>query len=532
MLRRVRIIRRIRSILALDSKEEALFRYFKCKQKQTGSSDGTILVQCVENPFYFGLFGQIAISLKERENLLFEQYILRSLNPGETKSFLQWITFRLVMNPLFNHKWSTLYSSFCEKIAYSSTSFHPVCDLIDLSRAWICWRSLSDRKSLIDLVIDGIPVGDLINDSYLRFKPAPTLDRKDPYLLILLWQTYRDIRRAQSYFSKVRPKIYLTSYSTYIQHGIPVRVALKHGVRVYSFGIYQEFAKELRIDDWFHARNTDHYAEEFMKMDFHEQRLAAADEGLRTRLSGGVDNATSYMRQSAYAESGVTVPDVKGAAVVFLHDFYDSPHVYPDMVFPDFWDWACFTIETLTNAGIQFFVKPHPNQIDLNNEVLNKLERLYPDMRMISPGVTNKQLVDAGMACGITVYGTVAHEMAYMGIPTVSCARHPHVSFDFCITARNKEEYAKVLQHCTEIKMDKSSMKKQSLMFYYMHNLCNGDENQSLRDAVMKFRNACAAPGEVDNDFVKNLDRIAGLPGYKYYLFEWTSSLRYPIRKN
>ena len=524
MLRIVRIIRKVRSILALDPKEEALFLYFKCKHKQTSSSEGTILVQCVEDPYYFGLFGQIVSSLCERQQILVEQYVLRSLNVNELKSPLHFIIYRLIVNHLFNFKWVQLYGSFCDKVAYSNTSFHPIRDLIDLHRAWLCWRNLESKKMLIDLSINGIPVGDLLNDTYLRFKPAPTVDLKNIYMLILLWQAHCNMRRAEAFFSKNRPKLFLTSYSTYIQHGIPVRVALKHGIRIHSFGNYQEFAKELRMDDWFHARKTDHYAEEFMKMDFQEQRLAAADEGLRTRLSGRVDNATAYMRKSAYVESGVTVPDVKGAAVVFLHDFYDSPHVYPDMVFPDFWDWACFTIETLTNAGIPFFVKPHPNQIDLSDEVLNKLERLYPDLRMIAPGVTNKQLVDAGMACAITVYGTVAHEMAYMGVSTISCARHPHVSFDFCITTGNKEEYAKALHHCTEIKMDKSSMKKQSLIFYYMHNLCNGEEKKSLLDAVMKFRNACAAPGEIDNNFVENLDRIAGLPEYKYYLSEWTNS--------
>jgi len=219
------------------------------------------------------------------------------------------------------------------------------------------------------------------------------------------------------------------------------------------------------------------------------------------------------MKKSAYTESGNTAPDVRDAMVIFLHDFYDSPHVYREMVFPDFWEWVCFTIETLKAANIRFFLKPHPNQINLSGKVLDELKQRYAGLAMISPGITNKQLAEAGMSCAVTVYGTVAHEMAYLGVPAIACAHHPHISFDFCKTAHSRDEYADLLRNPTRDVMDKIAMHRQSLIFYYMHNLNLNSEMKALRDAAMAFRMSCETNDKA-LDLIGKLREISALPGF------------------
>lgn len=497
-----------------DPQQIHIGKYFKGMSRNAALPKDVVLVQCVEDDYYLGLFGQIASSLREKQPFRIEQYVPRSQNVGESKSILTFLKSRWVINPLLGFKWERLYKSFCDSVAYRSTSLRPIGDVMDFFRAWSCWRSLKTKESLVGMEIEGIAVGDLINDTYLRFKPAPTVDLVDRYLLILIWQAHRNVRRAKSYFARARPKLYLTSYSTYIQHGIPVRVALQYGVRVFSFGNYQEFAKELTLEDRVHTKNPDNYAKEFMKLDRQDEKLALAEEALSTRLSGGVDGATAYMKKSAYTESGEPVPNVRGAVVIFLHDFYDSPHVYREMVFPDFWEWVCFTIETLRQANIPCFLKPHPNQINLSDQVLSDLQEKYPDLLMISAGITNRQLAEAGMSCAVTVYGTVAHEMAYMGVPTIACAHHPHISFEFCKTARSRDEYAKLLQSAAQIQIDKVAMRRQSLVFYYMHNLALPREMTILRSSLEKFRSACEIPDD-RNDLVKLLQQMSTYPGYQ-----------------
>ncbi len=495
--------------------QSALFRYFSGLQRaDKAQTEAVVLVQSVEDTCYFGLFGQLVTSLREHRPIRAEQYVLRSLREGEGKSFFTFVVSRQLFNPLHNFKWTRLYSSFCDGVAYRNTSFHPIDDAIDAFRAWKCWRNLSDTDSLVSLQIDGLVVGDLINDSFLRYRPAPQVDLKDRYLPVLIWQTLRNIRRAKDYFSRVKPRLYLTSYCTYIQHGIPVRVALQCGVKVLSLGNLQEFTKELSLEDWVQTKNPDQYANDFNLLERQDEKIALANEALSIRLAGGVDSATAYMKKSAYAESGETVPDVRNAVVIFLHDFYDSPHIYREMVFPDFWEWVCFTIETLRSANIKCYIKPHPNQIDLSNEVLSKLKQRYPGLSLISSRITNKQLAEAGMSCAVTVYGTVAHEMAFLGVPSIACAHHPHISFDFCRTAYSRREYAEFLRGALQHKVDKDDMRRKSLIFYYMHNLNVDEETRLLRDAAIEYR-LVSNNGDERQDVVELLKNMANLQGYR-----------------
>lgn len=500
-----------------DSRESEIYRYFNRAQHQPTSSD-VVLVQCVEDLYYFGLFGQIISSLRGRRPIRVEQFVLKSLRVGESSSPIKFFGYRFI-NGLLGSKWTGLYNSYCDGVGYRSADLRfPVGDFIDIFRAFSCWRSLVTKDALISLKIDDVQVGDLINDSFLRFKPEPTVDLGDIYLWVVIWQAYRDVRRAKKYFTRVKPKLYLTSYSTYVQHGIAVRVALQQGVRVFSFCNWQELAKELSIGDWVHTQNPDAYADEFSMMENQEQKLAEADAALAARMSGANDNAIAYMKRSAYVESGEPVPDVHGALVIFLHDFFDSPHVYRDMVFPDFWEWVCVTIETLQAANTCFFLKPHPNQTAQSNDVLSKLKQRYPSVSIISSKISNKQLAQAGLACAVTVYGTVAHEMAYLGVPTISCARHPHISFNFCKTAKNKAEYADFLRRYAEIDFDKLEMRRQSLIFYYMHNLNKSAEDKSLWGAVFNFLDGCQNTACKDQELVDLLDRILKHPAFNAYV--------------
>jgi hypothetical protein len=469
-----------------------------------------VLVQCVEDIYYYGLFGKIANALTALGDVRIEQFVLRSVNVGESGTIIKFLYLRLLFNRLLNFKWISLYRAFCDGIAYRNTETISYAALArDFGRAFRVWRKLNTRDDLTNLVIDDIRVGDLVNDTYLRFKPAPTVDLGDRYLLAVIWQAFADVRRAKKYFSRAMPVLYLTSYSTYTQHGIPVRVALRQGVKVFAFGNYQEFSKALTLEDWVHTKNPLKYAEDFSRLDNPKEKLAEADKALAMRMNGGIDTATAYMKTSAYIQSEETPQNLNGAIVVFLHDFFDSPHVYYDMVFPDFWTWITFTLDVLIAAKIRFFIKPHPNQIGLSGNVIETLKKEYPEIELLSSKITNTQLAEAGIACAITIYGTVAHEMAYLQIPSITCARHPHVAFDFCKNARNEFEYKNALFDYAS-SMDKQRMREQSLAFYWMHNLNMSEAEKALSSTLMSYRMLCAAensePGMLEN-VLENLEK-------------------------
>lgn len=441
-----------------------------------------LAVQGVEDPIFYGLLATLAGDLQAAVGVQPWLLQVRSINGAIGAGALTWLVRSWPVTALFNTQWRRANADVMAGVAYCSGGWQSPLARWRAARAGRALQQrLQQQGGLADLRIDGILVGDLVIDSYLRFRPAATVDLADPFLARLLTQMLRDVALAQDWFASARPALYLSSYSTYIEHGVAVRVALARGIPVRVFGNLVTFGKRLSVDDPFHATNGAAYRAIAESLAEPGPALARANELLAGRLGGKIDHATSYMRQSAYAPSGEPVPaEVRGAVVVFLHDFFDSPHIYADLVFDDFWQWICCTIQTLSEAGIPFFLKPHPNQIAASVAVLDHLRAQFPSVRLLSMRITNRQLVESGMGAGVTVYGTVGHELAYLGVPVICCARHPHHAFDFCRTAHSLEDYKGMLRQPFELPIDRDAMRHQALQFYYAHNLHGSAEVQAL----------------------------------------------------
>jgi hypothetical protein len=490
---------------------------------RTQGDDGPatrVAVQSVEDPVYFALFSAIVDALAQRRPVRAELVVVRGVSGAIGVGWRAWVMRSAVMTWILSSQWVRVYRGLVDHVGYRNVSWsHPIGDTLDWFRSLVIWRRKCREKGDFLLDVRGVPVGDLVVDTFLRFRPSPRFRVTDALVWRLIWQAHRDVRRGQAYFTSRRPAFYLTSYSTYLEHGVAARVALQAGIAVFSFGNLVLFGKQLSLADWYHTPDCSQYRTKFEALDDPAPRLARAAELLGLRLSGGVDPATSYMRQSAYASTSDPAPaGMAGAVVVFLHDFFDSPHVYGDLVFEDFWQWICFTIETLQAAGIRHYLKPHPNQIAQNGEVLQDLQRAYPHVPLISQGVTNAQLAQAGMGCGVTVYGTVAHELAFLGIPSIGCARHPHHAFDFCRTAKNREQYARYLTQALAPVVDRESLRTQALQFYYMHNLHGGPDELALRADFLAFWKACVGLDSTDGEVLQALEAMRLSAGFQAFV--------------
>ena len=497
--------------------EKKLFTVFSENlNKQNVQKKEVILIQCVEDYYYYSLFGLIIQDLRKLKNIQVEQYVLRNFSVGSYNNIRRFVKNKIFVNRWTDRKWTSLYGSYCNRIAYSNEQYIGL--LLDIElflKAKKITQKLQSKEELVALKQDGLLIGDLVYDTYLRFKPAPTVDLRSFYLVIVIWKALRNIQISENYFSIKKPRVLLQSYSTYIQHGITARVALKYDVDVYTFGSYQSMVKKLSIKDHSHVAFTARYKSEFDTLSDKDNKYLKAKEGLESRLVGRIDLATSYMRESAYKILDCKIPDVKGAVVVFLHDFFDSPHIYNSMVFPDFLEWIEFTINELETNSVLYYLKPHPNQLPESSLVVQKLCKKYPCVKLLSPKITNKQLVESGMKLGVTVYGTVAHELVYMGVPVITCGDNPHSSYNFCHEANNKEQYAEYLKETNTFLSKGEKVKKEVMSFYYMHSL-NRAKEELVLSKMAALRKLCES-------FDKNLWNAE----YKNILFSIKNNSEY-----
>jgi len=65
------------------------------------------------------------------------------------------------------------------------------------------------------------------------------------------------------------------------------------------------------------------------------------------------------------------------------------------------------------------------------------------------------------------MYGTVAHEMAWSGVPVVTCGDHPHIGFDFNQHAKTEKQLKALIQRGDRLRMRIS--KKEISEYLFMH---------------------------------------------------------------
>ena len=486
----------------------------------TGSKISRIAVQLVYDKFYFLLFREIITEIKSRTEVTSDLLVVQSINGGVGIGLQARLLRSLPISWLRSSQWIRAFGNEADGIGYRSLLLEgPVRELRNWQKAKRLWRYMRAQPGKKSLVVDNIEIADLVIDTYLRFRPSPFFDIDDPFFISIIRQALRDLRKSREYFERAKPSFYLTSYSTYLEHGIASRVALSLGIIVECFGSPLNFVKTLTPEDPFHKPACGAYRRDFEKMADSDKKLSEARTHLEARLSGDVDAATVYMRQSAYAKGPEKLPEsVKGSVIIFLHDFYDSPHVYSDMVFDDFWEWVCFTVEVLTQSGIRFFIKPHPNQVALSDQALDELKSKYPEIKWLASDTSNVSLVDAGISCGVTVYGTVAHELAFLGVPTICSAKHPHHSFEFCRTAKSVAEYKEMLLSYEVLPASKKVMRDQALAFYYMHNLSKSPQEMELNSKYLDFWKVCNVGDFQSAQILEAFSELTDSQGFKGYI--------------
>lgn len=332
------------------------------------------------------------------------------------------------------------------------------------------------KKNISKFSILDIKIGDLLIDSYIRFAPSASFIRYSFFNFVLLTYAINDIIRLRLFFKKKNISLYITSYSTYINHGVPVRVALKLGVKVISFGSIGEFGKVLTLEDPFHTvtrRNRD-----IDKVQYDNSRYV-----LSKRLKKIDYSDLPYMRKKRVASFVDNIDTLRDSFVIFMHDFTDSYHIYNHLLFDSFWDWAITTIKALQSTNSKFFIKPHPNQSQLSKKFFNDLLFIFPKVTILDSEVPTKVIAESKIKCGITVYGSIAYELAFFNIPTlVAGFSQPYEHFDFAFKPKSINEYLDFIKRPDLYQLYKknSSFNNQSIKFHAVSNSFSNDQDRII----------------------------------------------------
>lgn len=348
-----------------------------------------------------------------------------------------------------------------------------------LARAKKVAGELRSKQDVLDLQIDGISVGDLVYDSYLKRYRVPTVDVSDRRLVRIIALAYYCHRKVDQLFARQNyEEIYLT-HAVYVFFGLVARVGLKYNARVFvvqnNRGL---FVQRLTASHPLQTPRFSAYRDSLKELPSQEldQKRADARARLEDRLAGKIDSSISYMRKSAYEQAnGVdrfedAFPG-RPRVLVLLHCFFDSPHIYKWMLYEDFYEWIVDTLRFLEENKVNAIVKEHPNGMEGNDRIVAELKALFGNARFVSKHTNTKEIIAQKQPLfALTVYGTVTHELAYLGLPVINAGDNPHSLFSFSKTPSSKLEYKEIMSQLlagTLFEIDRNEIEE----FYYAHYL-------------------------------------------------------------
>jgi hypothetical protein len=467
--------------------------FFRAKTVKS-SEDAIVLVQMVKDYAFTIKLAAASKVLAEKNNWLVSFYDV-TINWSKKMSRIESFFNRIGINNIKN-----IHSSFGDTVGFSNSEKYRDQAFIQRKKEEIEKAlAITGVDGLLELEFENVKVGDLIYDSYLRFFSKPTVEKIDEDILLTIEIGMNIFYNFKEYLNHNKVKALLTTYSSYIYHGIVVRICLEEDIAVYNLGYHNYVIQQLHKEFPYHGIDHSLFSPEAPITD---AQLEMAEERFTSRFKGTIDSATSYMRASAYTDRPVDeavkklFKEKKRNIILYAHDFYDSPHINRQIQFNDFYQYLKAALAALADVDdTSVFIKIHPNGMPGSKEKAIELVENFrrEHFHILDESVSNHQIIELKPDLVCTARGTIGIEMGYFGIPTVALYDNIYVNFNFVHTCYNKESYYAILrgEQMPQINFDK----KLIYSFYYQAYL-----DKIIRDENNIFREVQAFKGDTYSD--------------------------------
>ena len=341
--------------------------------------------------------------------------------------------------------------------------------------------SIKSKEDLFNLRVEGIWIGIDVYESILR-SGVPTVDLEKRLTWRILFYALTYFVYFQVAFHLEKIKAVALSHDNYIGMGLIARIAYEKKVPVYlanSFGILRT-TNSHQIYGVF--KNYKNIFDRLPKSE-KEEAIAWSKSILSRRIIGEVGVEMSYQTKSAHHQNLIERqlsigPQFK--VIVATHCFYDSPHGYGGMIFPDFYDWLRFLGKLSIETEYEWYLKPHRDYLPGTLEVLLSIAQEFPKFKIINPEVSWSQLKVEGAETVLTCYGSLGHELPISGWKVINAAYNPHISYDFNWHARDIGHYEELIRSIELLGQIKDVEKIYE--FFYVHKKLMHQENYFFKE--------------------------------------------------
>ena len=498
------IINKIKNRYILDKSDKS-FINFASKYKKVKSNNSILIEAPLDDQFFLIKNFLVGKYLSEKYNHKLVYYInfnnLRGLI-----SLSKRIYYKFAYNYFSFLKIVKLYDSFCHKLALNC--YYP-------KFFFIKKKKLFSFKDIFNYRYKGIVFGDLIIDSYLYYFHKFLYNKNISSVIYekkfnrFFHDSVQLIENFFYVFEQYNIKILVNNYSSYLDHGIAVRIAEKKKIPIYYLS--ETDRPFIKSSSSKHKRNYLEYKKKFLKFSNKNQKLRIVKSLLEKRFSGIKKFSLFYIKNNLFLKTNKKIfNNNKKTICIFSHCTLDSLYGFKDVVFFQQREWIIYTLKNLEKVSSQFNIcfKIHPNETSEGEIYLRNLLKGHQNIKILGKNYLISEIINSNLVAGITLHGTVGFELAYHSVPTIYCNDNPYVAFSFCIKPKNVKDYRDILLKKI-FKLKKSKIyQKESLIFYYMNFLDKNNGKTGNVDSfgfdnydIRKFK------GKEFEKYIKNLNK-------------------------
>lgn len=363
--------------------------------------------------------------------------------------------------------------------------------------------SFRTKEQVERLMVLDVWVGDLLYDDFLVKTKQPTLNPETPE-----FQTHvRDFLEKFFWWHRVfsKKEYQLVLSSLVYSQGVVPRLASHFGIESLNVSLHDVY--RVRPDHpGFYYQTQLRELLDSVPRDTIQRLLPKATEALSP--AGNVSNNYNFYLPLPFGKETPLEDDFgRGELVVLvaLHQFTDSPHVLGNQVFPDFFEWAKFVAQVAGRTNYKWLIKPHPfspGDVEVAQDLFSDSSRFV----IIDPQTSNAQLARQGLASVLTVCGSIAVEMAYMGVtPITSALACTYKDFGFIQNAQSRQELETLI---LEIPNSRFRPRQDDVLRFVIADNFLNPRNKFLRSYWDSLRAADASnPGLLLREFMMQHER-------------------------
>ena len=333
-------------------------------------------------------------------------------------------------------------------------------------------QKLKSKKNILNFKINKILLGDLIFDTYLKNNNVNTIDLTDKKF----WTFFHDCIKLYffwtEYFNNNSIKSLIIVHSTYL-YGMPMRVAISKKIPVYRATYNQiSFIDKINYHMGKHFNNLPKIFSSFEEQK-KKRYLNLAKEKLE-----GILNYRKIIKLKKKSH--------KISIMIAMHNFYDSPHVFGNMIFPDFFEWLSYLVKLSIKTDYEWYFKPHPDNNQEDIKIVSKILNYNKNMKILSVKDDYAAVLKKGIDFVLTCYGSVGYEYSYLGCTVINaCKDNPHSAYQINLNPKSINEYKKIIINISDYKINLNKKKILELFFlrkiYFISNWLSIDKKLSKK---------------------------------------------------